>query len=295
MSQPPTTFETLGRTLMCALGLSLVLAGSTRYINWPFLPAGTLLTVNQMPITIAALHTALERSTGMSLENLSDSQYHGLIQRLIDDELILQRAEELDIPLADPGIGKLLIRAVVDDIVNDFLSSAADEEELIEFYANNKPIFQQTTRMRLAAAQFVMAKSAANARTAVFSGESLIDVVARSEQASMIIIPATALPEHMIRRYLSSTIADLALTLDSNQISQPILHQERYHIVQALSISPPTLPPYNMIRDAVESEFYSRGRQQALDLALQEIRQRASVVINQALLEEFSIPQDGKL
>jgi hypothetical protein len=295
MSQPPTTFETLGRSLMCALGLSLVLAGSTRYINWPFLPAGTLLTVNQMPITIAALHTALERSTGMSLENLSDTQYHGLIQRLIDDELILQRAEELDIPLADPGIGKLLIRAVVDDIVNDFLSSTADEEELIEFYANNKPIFQQTTRMRLAAAQFVMAKSAANARTAVFSGESLIDVVARSEQASMIIIPATALPEHMIRRYLSSTIADLALTLDSNQISQPILHQERYHIVQVLSISPPTLPPYNMIRDAVESEFYSRGRQQALDIALQEIRQRASVVINQALLEEFSIPQDGKL
>ncbi|OFA31149.1 hypothetical protein BAE46_09275 [Glaciecola punicea] len=294
MSQPVTSFKTLSRTLMCALGLSLVLVGSTRYINWPFLPAGTLLTVNQVSISVEALQAVLERSTGLSLENLSDSQYQGLIQRLIDDELIIQRAEELDIPTEDPGISKLLIRAVVDNIVNDFLSSPVDEEDLIAFYANNKPVFQQTSRIKLVVAQFGMAKTAASARTAILTGESFIDVVARFKQASIVNMPAASLPEHMIRRYLSSTIADLALKLAPNEISQPILYQDLYYIVQVLNISPAALPPYHIIRKAVESEFYSRGRQQALDTALQDMRQEASIVVNQKLLEDLGIPKDAK-
>ena len=77
-----------------------------------------------------------------------------LLKRLIDDELILQRAEELGILQADPGIRKLLARSAIDAIVRESQAVPVTESELIAFYNGHRAVFQQPQRITLQAAQF---------------------------------------------------------------------------------------------------------------------------------------------
>ena len=268
------------------LGLLLLLVGSNTQINWQNQPIDTVVLVNQQPVTESALKFARQRSGRFMIDVPVQDRDKQLLQRLIDDELILQRAEELGILQADPGIRKLLARSAIDTVVRESQALLIKEPELIAFYNDHQAVFQQPQRITLQAAQFDDVEMANISRNAVLLGDSLKKTVSLGG-GKILPIPVSPLPKHMLIRYLGISLTDLALGLSATQISQPIVQGDNIYLLQVIENQPATLMPFEQVRETVMTELVSRQRRDSLTTTLEELKQTASIQLNLSLLGQL--------
>ena len=269
------------------LGLLLLLVGSNTQINWQNQPIDTVVLVNQQPVTESALKFARQRSGRFMIDVPVQDRDKQLLQRLIDDELILQRAEELGILQADPGIRKLLARSAIDTVVRESQAVLIKEPELIAFYNDHQAVFQQPQRITLQAAQFDDLGMANISRNAVLLGDSLKKTVSLGG-GKILPIPVSPLPKHMLIRYLGISLTDLALGLSATQISQPIVQGDNIYLLQVIENQPATLMPFEQVRETVMTELISRQRRDSLTTTLEELKQTASIQLNLSLLGQLA-------
>ena len=269
------------------LGLLLLLVGSNTQINWQNQPIDTVVLVNQQPVTESALKFARQRSGRFMIDVPVQDRDKQLLQRLIDDELILQRAEELGILQADPGIRKLLARSAIDTVVRESQAVLIKEPELIAFYNDHQAVFQQPQRITLQAAQFDDLGMANISRNAVLLGDSLKKTVSLGG-GKILPIPVSPLPKHMLIRYLGISLTDLALGLSATQISQPIVQGDNIYLLHVVESQPATLMPFEQIRETVMTELISRQRRDSLTTTLEELKQTASIQLNLSLLGQLA-------
>ena len=268
------------------LGLLLLLVGSNTQISWQNQPIDTVVLVNQQPVTESALKFARQRSGRFMIDVPVQDRDKQLLQRLIDDELILQRAEELGILQADPGIRKLLARSAIDTVVRESQALLIKEPELIAFYNDHQAVFQQPQRITLQAAQFDDLGMANISRNAVLLGDSLKKTVSLGG-GKILPIPVSPLPKHMLIRYLGISLTDLALGLSATQISQPIVQGDNIYLLQVIENQPATLMPFEQVRETVMTELISRQRRDSLTTTLEELKQTASIQLNLSLLGQL--------
>jgi len=258
-----------GRALIALAGLSIALIGSD--LNFKSIAAtdNVLVSVNQQPITLQQLNFAAQRITGSSAEKLNTAQKNTIVKLLIDEELLLQRAELLGIASADPGIRKALARAVISRTVTEFLDRPIDEQQLHTFYLEHRALFSQPLRLELQAYQFEHLEQAQQA----FASAEI-----PTEQRSL--LPASALPAHMLRRYLGNPLADIALTLAPGETSMPIQRPDGVYLLHLTAKQPERLSPLTEVRPQVEAEYRRRGRDMALQTRLVTLRQQAQITVD---------------
>ena len=269
------------------LGLLLLLVGSNTQLNWRNQPIDTVVLVNQQPVTESALKFARQRSDRFMIDVPVQDRDKQLLQRLIDDELILQRAEELGILRADPGIRKLLARSAINTIVRESQALLIKEPQLIAFYNNHQAVFQKPQRITLQAAQFDDLEMANISRNAVLLGDSLKKTVSLVG-GKILPIPVSPLPKHMLIRYLGISLTDLALGLSATQISQPILQGDNIYLLHVVENQPATLMPFEQVRETVMTELISRQRRDSLTTTLEELKQTTSIQLNLSLLGQLA-------
>ena len=275
------------RAFIGLLGLLLILAGSNTQINWQNQPIDTVVLVNQQPVTESALQVARQRSGRFMVDVPVQDRDKQLLQRLIDDELILQRAEELGILQADPGIRKLLARSAINTVVRESQALLIKEPELIAFYNDHQAVFQQPQRIKLQAAQFDDLEMANISRNAVLLGDSLKKTVSLGG-GKILPIPVSPLPKHMLIRYLGISLTDLAIELSATQISQPIVQSDNIYLLQVIENQPAILMPFEQVRETVMTELISRQRRDSLATTLEELKQTASIQLNLSLLGQLA-------
>ena len=258
-----------GRALIALAGLSIALIGSDLDFKSIAATDNILVSVNQQPITVQQLNFAAQRITGSSAEKLNTEQKNTIVKLLIDEELLLQRAELLGIASADPGIRKALARAVISRTVTEFLDRPIDEQQLHTFYLEHRALFSQPLRLELQAYQFEHLEQAQQA----FASAEI-----PTEQRSL--LPASALPAHMLRRYLGNPLADIALTLAPGETSMPIQRPDGVYLLHLTAKQPERLSPLTEVRPQVEAEYRRRGRDMALQTRLVTLRQQAQITVD---------------
>ena len=287
MNKIAVNSNNIARASIGLFGLLLLLAGSNTQINWLHQPADTIVLVNQQPVTETALRVARQRSGMLTADISAQGRDQQLLHRLIDDELILQRAEELGILQADPGIRKLLARSAIETVVSKSQALPVTESELVAFYDNHQAVFQQPQRITLQSAQFDDVETANTTRKAVLLGQSL-KKAASSTGAEMLPIPLSPLPKHALIRYLGASLTDLALTLSTMEVSQPIIRGDSVYLLQVFENQPTTLMPLEQVRETAMTELKIRQRRDSLATTLAELKQQASIQFNLALLEQLA-------
>ena len=287
MNKIAVNSNNIARASIGLFGLLLLLAGSNTQINWLHQPADTIVLVNQQPVTETALRVARQRSGMLTADISTQGRDQQLLQRLIDDELILQRAEELGILQADPGIRKLLARSAIETVVSKSQALPDTESELVAFYDNHQAVFQQPQRITIQSAQFDDFETANTTRKAVLLGQSL-KKAASSTGAEMLPIPLSPLPKHALIRYLGASLTDLALTLSTMEVSQPIIRGDSVYLLQVFENQPTTLMPLEQVRETAMTELKIRQRRDSLATTLAELKQQASIQFNLALLEQLA-------
>ena len=273
------------RGIAAVAGLVLVLVGSKSEVNWHLNPSDTLVLVNQQPITQATLNTAL---VTLGLPKNPSTQ-HSILQRLVDDELILQRAEDLGILQADPGIRKLLARSAIENITNDTKNLPVDKSALRAFYESHQAIFEESSRTTLKAFKFNTLEQASNARNHKLTGGQLDEVIGLIEGAQRVDIPLSPLPEHMLRRYLGVDLSSKIIGLAEGELSQPIRQKGDVYLVQILRVEPATMRDFELVRNEIATEIKSRARDRALKNELVRLKQTANIEVNTLMVDQLII------
>ena len=271
----PQRLINLSRGLLALAGLTIALMSSNLTLNTLSTNNPGLVSVNQYSIGLQQLNVAAQRLTGASADTLDSEQKNTIIKLLIDEELLLQRAEFLGIPGADPGIRKALARAVIDNTADELLAQPIASQQLKDFYLQYQKLFTQPMRIRLQAYKFV---DLAKAQQAFESDSEL------TKQISM--LPPSALPVHMLRRYLGGRLTDIALSLEVGETSRPISHQDGIYLITVVERQPEQSLPFIQVRPQVEAEYQRRGRDAALQKQLIALRQKADIRINQAQVKK---------
>ena len=291
MTQTTNNSKTIFRGILAIAGLILVLEGSNTEIRHLDYPLDTLVLVNQKPVARPVLTVARQRSSTLMAGIQQQDQEPLLVQRLIDDELILQRAESLGVLEADPGIRKLLARSAINTINAKSRSLPITEPQLRDFYNNHQAVFQKPARFAVKVARFLTFENAMAARREILAGSSLLEAAPLADGTVLIEIPTSLLPAHMLRRYLGTGLTDVILQLNQEQLSQPIAQDGGLYLLHLLDQQTSQVIPFQQARSDVISEFKSRDRQNALAEALAEYKERADIQFNSSLLEQLA--RDG--
>ena len=253
---------------MALAGLAIALLSSD--LNIPSFADNhnMLVSINQQPITLQQLNFASQRLTGTPADTLTPKQKNTIVTLLIDEELLLQRAELLGIAGTDPGVRKALARAAINQAVADALTQPIDAKQLEAFYRAHKALFVQPLRITLQAYRYPSLKEAQLALAAA---------VPFQNRASL--LPLSPLPLHMLPRYLGSTLTDSALALTSGQTSAPVIRPDGVYLLRMIAVQAEKILPLSEVQLQVEAEYRRRGRDTALDTILGELRQQAQITV----------------
>ncbi|MGA0609813.1 EpsD family peptidyl-prolyl cis-trans isomerase [Caldimonas sp. KR1-144] len=133
---------------LCALsGVLLLGACSGRSDNAAKAATQVAARVNKSEISVHQINHLLQRQSGLSTDQL-DAASKSALERLIDQELAVQRAKELELD-RDPKVVQALEAARRDVLARAFIDSAGDTatkpgtEEIHKYYDANPALFKE--------------------------------------------------------------------------------------------------------------------------------------------------------
>ena len=255
------------------LGLVLALASVLRLgpeLAGP--PSGAVALVGQTPISEGALARASHAL--MADTNLAPAQARErALQRLIDEELAVQRGIEMGVAVDDPRVRALLVEAVIDSVTAPALDAVPTEAELVAVHAHEPGRYSASRRVRVAHALFTGADArhrAEAARAEVLAGGKLVgDGVAT--------VPDLLLPLSKLRDYVGDSPARAAATLLPGE-ARVVETEAGAHVVAVLEAVGGEPQPLSVVRDAVEAQWRRERADQALEVFFVEMRRRVRVV-----------------
>ena len=252
------------------------------------LPADAAARVNGKIVERAYYERLLHALASDTRTPIGDEQRRFVIDRLIEEELLIQRGLDLGLAHHDARVRKDLSRAMVDSVVAEYGDLEASDAELRTFFAENEGFFARTGRYRvrqiwvsvpnLAAGDdaFDRAREAAER---LRTGEPFAEVHARLGDTPISPVPDALLPPAKLVDYLGPTALRTVLELEPGQTSEPIRSSTGYHVLQLLERGATQVPGFEAVRQQVLAEFQRRKANEALRAYLDDLRARADVEI----------------
>jgi parvulin-like peptidyl-prolyl isomerase len=264
-----------------AVGLVLALSGAlaSRVDSPPDGDAAAI--VNDVAVPRASLERARVRLAGDGGAESRDA----VLARLVDEELLVQRALEIGLVDADAAVRKALVRAAIDAALREAADRAPSEDALRALHAASSALFARPRRVRVRAISFRDApvsdtseRRAAEAVTAIAGGLAFGDAAERFGDRPGLPLPDDPLPEAALRRALGPTLADAALALPPGGVSTPVRAGGGVHLLTLVEEQPARPVPFDEVRERVAAEWRRREGEAALASLLSRLRAQARIV-----------------
>jgi parvulin-like peptidyl-prolyl isomerase len=241
--------------------------------------------VNGAPIRAAALERALGRREAASGRAPGPDLRAALIDRLVDEELLVQRAAEMGLVASDRGVRKALARAAIDAVLRGAAAQAPSDDELRAFHAANAALFALPRRARVRAISFDASRDperamqrARAAGDAIAGGLGFEAATARFGDPAGLPLPDALLPEAALRRQLGPRLSEAALALAPGEVSAPVSVDASVHLLQLVELEPASAHGFEAARAQVAGEFVRRRGEAALAERLAQLRAQARIV-----------------
>lgn len=261
------------------------------------LPPYAVAMVNDTYILRADYDRALSALTEAVTKNDGHVENAGVLKqrtldRLIDEELLIQRGVELGLPERDPQLRNQLSSRVLEMVAmaqDD--KDAPDEKTLRTFYDQEPGRFRVSGRFRVDVVFFAVPTNAnaeqdaevkrravaAHARLA--KNESFEEV--RSSGDSLLVIPPDApLPITKLQDYLGSTATRAVVELEEGHTTEPIRGSDGYRILRLVERIEGETPAFETVRKDVENAYRKQQEDARLRRFLERRRAAAKVVIS---------------
>lgn len=256
--------------------------------SWTIGP-DAVATVGDSVITREDFERARDALAADRRAPLSKGDQRHVLNRLIDEELLFQRASELNLHEYDPAIRKQMVRTLLDTISTEE-EGEADEAALRAFYEAHSELFTPPPELRVT--RIVIAKSAPEAPArrdaaiaALAAGRPPEDVAAQYNDPTALAVPDGLLPAAKLRDYVGEGALAAVLALTEGKATAPIETANGWEIYVLRERRGAAAPPFESVRDAVLERMRTQAGEQALAQMLERLRDRTAVVIDPALAE----------
>jgi parvulin-like peptidyl-prolyl isomerase len=290
----------MSRPLLLAAGAGLGIAlGVLGLLGTPGDAGGELAgdvaaRVNGRPVRMEEYRRTLAGVAADRRAGADAADRRRVLDRMIDEELLVQRALELGLAQQDARVRRDLVAAVVDAVVTEADATEPTDAELEAFYRAHADLFSRPGRvharqvwLRVTDAQDESraAERAAEAVRRLRAGESIRDVRRALGDGEAAPLPDQLLPAAKLLDYLGPTCARAALALPPGAVSDPVRSGTGYHVLQVVAREDAWLPPFAGVAADVSAEYRRRAGDRALRAYLDDLRQRAEVAVAPELTE----------
>jgi PPIC-type PPIASE domain/SurA N-terminal domain len=294
----PHAQPTRSSLALLALGAALGIAGAgygiLRSGGARELPRGAVASVNGTAISADTYARLVEGFESDTREAASPEMRARMLDRLIEEELLVQRGLALGLAESDRRVRADIVQAMIRSAIVEAESETPTERELEAFYQEERELFTTPGRVRIAqlfvyvndaAADAPARARAEQARARLAAGEPLAVVRAALGDAELSPVPDALLPPAKLREYVGPTVLRAALDAQPGAWSAPIRSGAGYHVLAVIEREPASAPPLPEIRDQVQAEWVRRGGDRALRRYLDELRDEADVQVAEELPE----------
>ncbi len=273
--------------LGAAVGLAAVAVGLMSPTRG--LPSHAVARVNNSVISSVEYERAVAALAADSRSVLSEADRQHVLDRLIDEELLVQHALDLELPRHDARVRADLVAAVIQALVATASDTDPPDAELEAFYREHADYFARPGRARIAQ---IMVRSepvrsqeqaltrAREAARRLRAGEPFALVKSELGDAEVALLPDTDLSPGKLREYLGPSAMRAALNLAPGEVSDPVVSGHGYTLVLSLGREPGVTPELAEIEAEVRSEWVRRAGDAALRGALDDLRRRAEIELS---------------
>jgi parvulin-like peptidyl-prolyl cis-trans isomerase-like protein/SurA-like protein len=250
------------------------------------LPANAAASVNGTVIRLEEFDRAVQAVASDRRDPVGPEQRRYVLDRLLDEELLVQRGLELGLAQHDRRVRGDIVSAVIELVVSQADGNEPSDADVRAFYDENRGYFALTDRL-LVQQVFVRAdpvRSEADARARaeqamqrLRAGEPLDRVQAELGDPQVAVVPRDLLPAAKLREYLGPTAARAASELEVGAVSEPQRSASGFHVLQLLQREPGATPPLAEVEGEVRAELRRRSSERALRDYLDDLRARADV------------------
>lgn len=261
-----------------ALGLSAALFGA---IGTPRLETtgDAAAIVNGAPIPREALARAVLALANDSRNAVTRTREEDVLERLIEEELLVQRGVELGLAETDFAARRALVQSVLQLALAERSGAAPSEQELRRFYRDNAGFFAPDARFSARIVFLCEGASAERieaARSALMRGD---DAAALGDPLTMP-MPRGALSQAEWVRFVGADAAAAASRLSPGQVTAPVAVSGGVFLVRANGFAAAPAPPYERVAQQVRAEYDRRADEAAARAYIDRLKRAARIERN---------------
>jgi hypothetical protein len=250
--------------------------------------ASAVALVNGYPITAQRFAGALRQMIPDQSSGVSLAQARAVLDRLIEEELLLQRGLDIGITASDTAIRKSLVDAMIEKVVSES-QPVPGEAALRDFYRHNASYFTGTAAVRVRRMVFGGDdhRARAAAAFAALTSQGWDTVAQQLADADFMQIPTSFVPVTKLQNYLGPGATTQLRTLRVGAYSPPLELAGSSYILLLLDRQPAAAPAFESVAELVLREYQRRADDAALRSYLQSLRDQAEVIIDGEFMAEL--------
>jgi len=256
------------------------------------LPATDVAEVNGVPIRTADYLRAIAALASDRRGELSDADKRHVLDRLVDEELLVQYGVDLGLMRSDRRVRADLVTTVLAAQVASVEGLEPSPREIERFYEANRDFFATPGRLRVGAIWFgdgaaqdrgAALQRAGEAARALRGGEAFAAVRDRLGDPQVAPIPDSLLPPAKVREYAGPSVARALREMAVGAVSDPIEVGGGVYVVVLREAEPGGAPPLAEIEAQVRAEMQRRAGDDAVRDTLERLRADADLRMRENL------------
>lgn len=222
---------------------------------------------------------------------LTEDDKQHVLDRLIDEELLVQRAVVLGLDRTNPVVRNTLVQAMIEIVVAGVGQREPELAEVEAFYETHRDFFRRSDRYWVRQLRFPFggtsgvtsdaARATAEEAAARLRDGAKLSVVARAlGGASVVPLPDGYLPATKLREYLGPTPALAAMAMKAGEVSEPVSAGAAWHVLQLVDRKDELAQPLSAVEPQVRAEMRRRAGDESLRAYLTALRDEAVVHVS---------------
>ncbi len=249
--------------------------------NFSSLPDNIIATVNDKIIPSDKYQTIINLIQNDKRDELTKADREMALDRIIEEELLVQYAYKNGFLEADDLLRKSIVRSVVDSIVEQALSVVPAEQDLLKFYETNRQTFAIDEKYRVVILSSNNQSDIDEGKVIWQSNYDLTLLRQTFKRINRLDIPTGFISKIRLGTLVGPLLRDKVLSLQVGETSETLKTIYGYSIVTLVDKKDRVIPEFKEISEIVLQEYKRQQREEILEELLKDLKRQSDIKINE--------------
>ena len=248
--------------LVVVMTVGIILAAISMVRETNFSEGDWIAKVDGIPISRAKYLLQLEGLNIDKLNPLTKQDELYVLERMIEEELLIRRAVDLGLLKTNTMIRGTIIQQTINSIISDNALKPIAEVELRNFFNENISFFTSANKLRIRQLYFKGNEKASFKRAQksfinLQNGMPFEEVSVDGDETTLQ-IPDTLMTLAKVREYIGPSMMNLAKKLNPGEFTTPKKVSNGYRIIYLVEREDAIPPNFETAKNSIKAEFSKR-------------------------------------